>query len=164
MTLDEGPVVLGDGEGRTIQGPAGGPLTFKVRGAQTGGALTAFENVIAPGDGPPLHTHERQGESWYVLEGSLRFKLGSTIHGAAPGSFVFAPAGLPHCFQNVGDTPARLLVLFSPAGMETFLDHFAELPADQADPSVFEALGREAGMEVVGPPLAVSDPLPRSGR
>ena len=34
----------GLGEGTTIEGPAGGPLTSKVRGEQTGGSLTAFEN------------------------------------------------------------------------------------------------------------------------
>ena len=116
MTFDEGPVVLGNGEGETIQGPAGGPLTFKVRGAQTDGALTAIENVVAPGDGPPLHTHEREGESWYVLEGSLRFKLGSEIRSAPAGSFVFVPAGTPHCFQNVGDTPARCSSCSPPPG------------------------------------------------
>lgn len=166
MTFDEEHVVLGDGEGTTIQGPAGGPLTFKVRGAQTGGALTAFENVVAPGDGPPLHSHAREGESWYVLEGSLRFKLGSEIRSAPAGSFVYVPPGAPHCFQNVGDAPARILVLFTPAGMEAFFDRFAELPPGPPDPSVFAALGRDVGMEVLGPPLAVSDPLqqrPESG-
>lgn len=159
MTFDEGPVVLGNGEGETIQGPAGGPLTFKVRGAQTGGTLTAFENVVAPGDGPPLHAHEREGESWYVLEGSLRFKLGSEIRSAPAGSFVFVPAGTPHCFQNVGDAPARIFVLFAPAGMEAFFDRFAGLPAGKIDPGAFATLGREVGMEVLGPPLAVSDPI-----
>ncbi len=103
MPSDNGSVVLGKGEGTTIQGPAGGPLTFKVRGAQTEGALTAFENVIAPGDGPPLHTHEREGESWYVIEGSLRFKLDGEIRQAPAGSFVYVPPGVPHCFQNLGE-------------------------------------------------------------
>lgn len=159
MADGEQAVVLGEGEGTTIQGPAGGPLTFKLRGVQTGGALTAFENVVAPGDGPPLHTHAREGESWYVLEGSLRFKLDGEILRAAAGSFVFVPAGAPHCFQNDGDVPARILVLFSPAGMEAFFDRFAELPPGPVGPEVFAALGRDAGMEVLGPPLAVSDPL-----
>src|SRR5205814_1545023 len=59
--------VVGPGEGPTIQGPAGGPLTFKVQGSESDGALTVFENVIAPGDGPPLHTHQAQDEAWYVL-------------------------------------------------------------------------------------------------
>ena len=43
------PYAVAPGEGATIQGPAGGPLTFKARGEQTNGALTLFENVIAPG-------------------------------------------------------------------------------------------------------------------
>ena len=160
MSSDErSSVVLGKGEGTTIQGPAGGPLTFKVRGAETGGALTAFENVIAPGDGPPLHAHDVEGESWYVIEGSLRFKLDGEIREAPAGSFVHVPPGVPHCFQNPGDVPARILVLFAPAGMESFFDRFSELPPGPVDPGVFASLGRSVGMEVLGPPLAVSDPL-----
>jgi quercetin dioxygenase-like cupin family protein len=159
MTDDQRPIVLERGEGSTIQGPAGGPLTFKVRAAETAGSLTAFENVVAPGDGPPLHTHAREGESWYVLEGLLRFKLGGEMRSVTTGAFVFVPPGTPHCFQNIGDAPARILVLFSPAGMEAFFDRFAELPLGPVDPGVFAELGREVGMEVLGPPLAISDPL-----
>ena len=159
MPHDDRPVVLAKGEGTTIEGPAGGPLTFKVRGTQTAGALTAFENVIAPGDGPPLHTHQREGESWFVIEGSLRFKLDGEIRQAPAGSFVYVPPAVPHCFQNVGDAAARILVLFSPAGMEAFFDRFAELPPGPIDPGVLARLGRDVGMEVLGPPLAVSDPL-----
>ena len=62
-----------------------------------------------PETGLPLHTHAREGESWYVLEGNLRFKLDGEILRAAAGSFVFVPAGAPHCFQNDGDVPARIL-------------------------------------------------------
>jgi quercetin dioxygenase-like cupin family protein len=145
------PLVVAPGEGLTIQGPAGGPLTFKARAEQTGGELTVFENVIAPGDGPPAHVHEAQDESWYVLEGTLRFKLGEEIRSAPAGSFVFVPRGTVHCFQNVGDGPARILVIFNPAGMEPFFDGFAELTS--ADPQAFTRLGEAVGMKVVGPPL-----------
>jgi quercetin dioxygenase-like cupin family protein len=150
--------VLRAGEGTTIQGPAGGPLTWKARGDQTRGALTAFENEIAPGDGPPLHVHEREGESWFVIAGKLRFRLGDELHEAPAGTFVHVPAGTAHCFQNVGDRPARILVLFSPAGMERFFERFAALPAGAVDPHAFAELGADAGMQVVGPPLAVSHP------
>lgn len=156
---DLGYTVAGPGEGPTIQGPAGGPLTFKVRGTQTNGALTAFENVIAPGDGPPLHTHAHEDESWYVIAGRLRFRIGTDLRNAPEGSFVFVPRGTPHCFQNVGGEPARILVMFTPSGMEAFFDGFAALPAGPPDPGVFQAIGSEVGMNVVGPPLAVSDPL-----
>ena len=145
------PVAVGPGEGATIEGPAGGPLTFKVRGEQTGGALTALENVIAPGDGPPLHRHAHEDEAWYVVDGELRFRLGDEIATARAGAFVFVPRTVPHCFWNPGTTPARVLVLFTPSGMERFFDAFAALPA--FDPTAFGRLGAPLGMEVLGPPL-----------
>jgi mannose-6-phosphate isomerase-like protein (cupin superfamily) len=77
--------VVKPGEGETITGPAGGPLTFKARGEHTDGALIAFENVIAPGDGPPLHVHANEDEAWYLLEGDLRFKLGEETETASAG-------------------------------------------------------------------------------
>jgi quercetin dioxygenase-like cupin family protein len=152
-------VIVAPGDGTTIEGPVGGPLTFKVRGDQTGGALTAFENIIPPGEGPPMHVHAAEDESWYVLEGDLRFSLGGELAPAPAGSFVFVPRGTPHCFQNVGTTPARLLVLFTPSGMERFFEQFAALPQGRFDPESFRTAGAAAGMDVVGPPLAVSRPL-----
>ena len=130
-----------------------------MRGEQTGGTVTAFENVIAPGDGPPLHSHAAENESWYVLVGRLRFRLGDVIDDAPEGSFVFVPRGSAHCFQTAGDGPARILVTFTPSGMERFFHRFAELPDGPVDPGVFARLGGEVGMEVLGPPLGVSHPL-----
>jgi quercetin dioxygenase-like cupin family protein len=152
------PFAVGPGEGGTVQGPAGGPLTFKARGEQTNGALTLFENVIAPGDGPPLHTHADEDESWYVLEGALRFRLGDEIASAPERSFVFVPRGTQHCFQNVGEHSARIIVMFTPSGMERFFDRFATLPAGPVDPGAFRSIGAEVGMDVVGPPMAATHP------
>ena len=57
---------------------------------------------------------------FYVLEGDLRWKLGDDVSTTPAGSFVFIPRGLAHCFQNVGEAPARMLIIFAPAGMERF--------------------------------------------
>ena len=53
-------------------------------------------------------------------QGRLRVRLEETIHEAPAGSFVFIPKGVPHTWQNAGDDPARILVVFTPAaaGME----------------------------------------------
>jgi quercetin dioxygenase-like cupin family protein len=145
------PIAVRPGEGASVQGPAGGLLTFKVRGEDSDGRLLAIENVIAPLDGPPLHSHDDEDEFWYVIEGTLRFRLGDEEAEAPQGSFVFVPKGTPHAFQNIGDAPARILVMFNPAGMERFFDAFAEL--ERADPGAFKTLGAPAGMQVLGPPL-----------
>ena len=151
------PVFQRPGEGGTVDNPLGGDVVFKARGEQTEGTLTAFETVVASGDGPPLHTHANEDESLYVLDGEVRFKLGDEIRAAPAGSFVFIPRGAPHTWQNVGDGPARVLIHFTPSGMERFFDGFAAL--ETPGPAAFETVGAEVGMDVVGPPLAESDPL-----
>lgn len=158
MPEDSRPVAVRPGEAPTIQGPAGGPLSFKVRDEQTGGRMTVIENEIAPGDGPPAHTHEAEDETWVILEGEVRFLLGDTLEDAPAGTFVFVPRGVAHAFQNVGTTPARMIIGFTPSGMEHFFDRFAALEPGSDIPAAFRTLGAEVGMTVVGPPLAVSHP------
>jgi uncharacterized RmlC-like cupin family protein len=71
---------------------------------------------------------------------------------AAPGSFVFAPRGIPHTYQNVGATPARALVIISPAGLEKFFEERnalqKELPTtDPSYPGRDKALSEKYGLE-----------------
>jgi quercetin dioxygenase-like cupin family protein len=149
------PFVSGPGDGQAVPNPAGGELTFKAHGEETGGALTAFETTAAPGEGPPLHRHVSEDEVLYVLEGRLRVRLEETMYEAPPGSLVFIPRTVPHTWQNSGDGPARLLVLFTPAaaGMEEFFERAAELSDDARAADAFDKFGMDAGMEVLGPPL-----------
>jgi len=42
---------------------------------------------------------------WWILEGQSRFRADDELREAAPGSFVFVPRGVRHCFQNIGDGP-----------------------------------------------------------
>jgi quercetin dioxygenase-like cupin family protein len=88
------PFVSTPGDGQTVKNPVGGPLTFKARGAQTGGALTAFESIAAPGEGPPLHRHASEDEVLYELQGRLRVRLEETVH-EAPAGFGQTPGNIP---------------------------------------------------------------------
>jgi mannose-6-phosphate isomerase-like protein (cupin superfamily) len=88
---DKRGIHLAPGEGATVKNPVGGHITFKVRGEQTNGALSAFESVAAPGEGPPLHLHVNQDEVWYVLEGRFRVKVDNEVEDAPPGALVFIP-------------------------------------------------------------------------
>ena len=142
------PGITGPGAGETIRNPVGGVVTFKVRGSESDGSVTVFESVIAPGDGPPLHVHAGEEEVLYVLDGDFRFQLGDDVVAAPRGATMFVPRGTPHCFQNVGETDGRLLITFTPSGMERFFE------LTGGDRSVFEAAAAQVGMTVVGPPLA----------
>ena len=157
MTGSVQPFVVLTEEGETVRGPAGGPATFKSRAKETNGTLTALESVIAPGEGPPLHVHIREDEMYYVIGGGLHFLAGGRRFDAPTGSFTFIPRGTEHCFRNMGEEPARVLVLFTPSGMERFFEDFAKLPPGPPSLQAFRDAGYGAWMEVVGPPLAQLD-------
>jgi quercetin dioxygenase-like cupin family protein len=152
-------IILGPGEGVSVPNPVGGRLTFKIGSADTDGALTAFESIAAPGEGPPLHIHVNDDEIFYALEGSFRFKLDGELLDAPAGTLAFIPKGVAHTWQNVGDEPARLLIVTAPAGFERFFELFAQIPADASPAEEFRRIGEEIGMTVAGAPLAESDPL-----
>jgi len=157
MPDDMRALAVGPSQAETVRSPIGGDVVYLARGEQTGGALTALKVSVPPGEGPPLHRHTREEEWVYVLDGQLRWKLDDDLRTTTAGSSVFIPRGLPHCFQNVGEGPARMLITFTPAGMEGFFDRLAELTAFDLD--AFTRAAAEHGMEVVGPTLAESDPL-----
>jgi len=148
------PFVVLPGEGETVRGPAGGPTTFKARAETTGGTVTALENIVAPDQGSVLHLHIREDEMFYVLEGLLHFRAGESTFDAPTGSLVFVPRGTPHQLRNIGDDPARLLVMFTPAGMERFFEGQAALPPGPPDPAAHQAIAHSAWMEILGPPMA----------
>jgi hypothetical protein len=74
------------------------------------------------------------------------------------GGLAFGPRGTPHTFQNLGDAQGRLLAVTTPSGVERFFKEFARLPGP-VDTQTLAALMHEHCVELVGPPLAVSDPL-----
>ena len=153
------PRVLEPGAGDTLPHQLGGSVLFKVQGSETNGAFFAFETEVAAGEGPPLHVHANEEEILYVLDGEARFRVRDDVQSAPTGAFMFVPRGVPHCFQAVGQGPARLLIVFTPSGMEAFFSGLSEAIAKGSDPvEAFRSSGEAAGMSVVGPPLSHSHP------
>ena len=164
MIATEG-IVLRALDGQAVAAPAG-RVTCTARSSETGGTVTFFETVAAPGAGPPHHVHLSEDEFIYVLEGQLRVRLADAIHEAPAGTFVFIPKGLPHTWQVTGALEARFAFGFTPAapGMERFFERSAELEPEGRLVEAFKRLAGDAGMQVVGPPLAHSHPLARAAR
>jgi mannose-6-phosphate isomerase-like protein (cupin superfamily) len=99
------------------------------------GTMTSADFPIAP-----LHVHHADDEAWYVLEGTMGFRLGDTVVEAGAGSAVFAPRGVPHTFWNATSEPARYLLVMS-TGIARLIE---ELHAGVADvPALFDKYDSE---------------------
>ena len=101
-------------------------LLFLVTGEESGGAYFAMEALVPPGCGPPPHVHTREEETFYLLEGEVEFLLGEETITAGPGDFVNVPRGTVHRFRNTGAGTARLLLTFTPAGIERWFEETLE--------------------------------------
>ena len=159
MGVGIGPFAIADGEGTALKTPTGDTITIKAGTQATNGALSIFDLAVAPGSGPALHIHTREDELWYVLHGEFRFKAGEAMLSASTGGMAFGPRGVPHCFQNIGQTAGRLLVITTPSGSERFFEQIAELLPGPVDAQTLAAVGHANWIDFVGPPVAVSDPL-----
>lgn len=133
------------------QGPCirygGQEMNVKVSAAQSNGELTVIEDVVPPNSGPPLHVHEKENESYYVLDGEFEFVCGQDHVSGGPGTFVFAPRGLPHRYKNIGTTPGRILFAFTPAGVEEFFSEVAAQP--ELNPQIMGEIARRHGITLL---------------
>lgn len=110
----------GDGISRWVVGDT---YVIKATAADTNGSLGFLEATVPPGAGPVAHAHGSEDEAFYLLSGEFEFLNGDETFVAGPGDFIFIPRGNRHRFKNVGEHPARMLVLFTPGGHEgTFIE------------------------------------------
>ena len=93
-------------------------LAGRTLGPPDGSFLLAEWTADVGGEEPPrtiapLHVHFEDDEAWYVLEGTLRFRIGGEEIEAGPGAAVFAPSGVPHTYWNPSPEPARYLLVMT---------------------------------------------------
>jgi quercetin dioxygenase-like cupin family protein len=116
---------------------------------QTNGAYSMLEVVADPRNGVPMHIHDNEEEHFIILEGKALVASGDVRREVAAGSSITISRGVPHAWCNISkDTPLRMLVLFTPGGLEALFRESAELePADKV------ALAKKFGTRIIGPAL-----------
>ena len=136
MTVNGGLFHRSAGTGKSYWGP-GDVYTFLVTGEESNGAYFAMEALVPAGGGPPMHIHRNEHETFYVLEGECTFRLEDETIVAGPGDVVNIPIGARHFFRNDGTEPTKLIISFSPAGIEKFFEASLERAEDptQAPPN-----------------------------
>jgi quercetin dioxygenase-like cupin family protein len=113
------PYMLHDEEGQRLKS-LGALVLAKATSEQTGGVFNLFEVFCPPGYATALHIHYAEDVAIYVLEGALTVFWGSEQQAAVPGSYFYQPRGTPHGFRVEGGTPARILYITFPAGLDRF--------------------------------------------
>src|SRR5215207_6588085 len=144
MTTEDHSLFVGPNDGTVLMNPIGGRMVIKASAQETGG-YSLHENILPAGSPGPLpHIHHNHEESFYVLEGELTMRVGTRTITAPAGSFVVVPRGVVHQPSNPRMEPTRVLLIFSPAGMEHFFEEAAagRIPLQTAptDPAVVEKL------------------------
>jgi quercetin dioxygenase-like cupin family protein len=105
-------------------------VVYRLPAADTQGVFVAVEHPLQPQTlGSPVHTHTREDEYSFILEGQVTFMLGDEVFTASPGDWVVKPRNIPHCFWNAKPQAARILEIISPPGFEKYFDEMAEIAA-----------------------------------
>lgn len=121
----DGVVVLPPGEGRTYDC---GTITavFKADRAETDARYSVSEWWIdAGGAAVDPHAHEANDEIFYVLEGTMTFRVGEEEVDAPAGTFLRIPAGVTHGFRNRSSARSGVLNVFIPGGFEEHMPAIA---------------------------------------
>jgi quercetin dioxygenase-like cupin family protein len=127
------PVLSGPGAGRTVTYGGGSSAELKLEGLQSGEDYAVVEWHVRAGDEPPIHTHTREDETVYVLDGAIIAFVGDERIEVGSGAYAALPKGIPHGLSVRGEE-ARLLITLAPAGTEYF---FVPRDDSDADPDKF---------------------------
>jgi quercetin dioxygenase-like cupin family protein len=111
----------------------GSSAELKLAGEQSGGDWAVVELRVRAGDEPPFHTHTREDETLYVVEGAITAYVGGEKIEVKAGSYAALPKNVPHGF-TVRSEEVRLLVTVEPAGAEYL---FVPRDDSDADPAKF---------------------------
>jgi quercetin dioxygenase-like cupin family protein len=149
-------VVVRAGEGPAVRWGPGGIVRIVAASDSTGGFFSVVETTEEPGSAAPLHVHHGEAEAFYILEGTVELTCGEDSVTATAGDFVYTPKDVPHKYVVVGERSARLLLLFSRPGFESFFVEAGapldEPPAGPPDPEAFRHLVEKYDMELLENP------------
>jgi mannose-6-phosphate isomerase-like protein (cupin superfamily) len=110
-------IFLPPGKGRAYDMGRIGAV-FKADGRETRKAYSISEWWLAPHTrGPGAHSHE-EDDVFYVIEGTMSFLISGRWVEAPRGSFVLAPGGATHDFENRSAKRAGVLNFSIPGEFE----------------------------------------------
>ena len=133
--------------------------------AATAGRLAAFRSTMRAGAASPVHVHDREDETVFLLEGEGVVWAGERRWEVRSGDTVFLPREVPHTYLFTSDT-VEMVTVCNPAGMEEFFRAAGwdlstpPPPSWSVEPAALRAAAEACGQRVLGPPLRADDVMP----
>ena len=150
MPTPSTPRLVAPGEGTTVR-LFGVRFDYKVDSADSGGSLAVLEVEIPAKTLVKPHNHTREDEFSLILAGTVGVRVGDRVLRADAGASLVKPRGTPHAMWNADSTPARVVEILSPGGLERY---FQELPPilaheDGAGPKEYYELAERYGITIL---------------
>jgi len=97
-----------------------------------------------------LHVHRTHSETFYILDGAMKFYIDGAWMTAGAGATVHIPAGVAHAVKMAG-APGKALMIFQPAFFDDYLAAIATLtPAQMADVELQKRLAEQYDIHALG--------------
>lgn len=111
--------VVRPGEGEKVDSG----MVLKINAADMEGYFGMMEGCLKGKQLLAPHTHERETQAVYVINGELEFEVGGEgglRFMAETGSYIIKPKGIEHAFWNAGDDPVNYIELSTGSNFEDF--------------------------------------------
>lgn len=100
-------------------------LSVLISSEQSGGAFSLVHGYEIQGAEPPPHTHTKEDESFFLIDGEIEYTAGGRVMQAKTGDWVFLPKNIQHSFK-VRTPKAQVLIHLSPGGFENYFIEMSE--------------------------------------
>lgn len=91
-------------------------IVFRVSASESDGQLLELDSFWSyPGKRAAEHIHPAMQESWEVISGTARLRIGGVQRSAGPGEVVIAQPGVAHLAWNPGEQPVQVRIQMRPA-------------------------------------------------
>ena len=70
--------------------------------------------LVRVDDKIPLHMHPNENHFVYIYKGKARGTVGDVTAEMETGQMIAIPAGVPHSFERIGDTPVEIILFSTP--------------------------------------------------
>ena len=143
------PFVVAPGDRARALSVVGEKITVLASKNDTHGYELFFQDGTS-GAGPPPHSHGWD-ESFFVLNGNIRFGFDGREMLAAPGTLVHIPAGTEHWFQFESDEGQMLSVTGLGSAAAAFFTQVDSEVSDGSDTDRLIAVAQQHNLEIAIP-------------